>query len=46
MGKRTLGILEADRVDGPLKDLYGDYPAMFEALLRDGESASAGSRVC
>ena len=40
MGKRTLGILEADRVDGPLKDSYGDYPAMFEALLGDADDVT------
>ena len=33
MATRTLGILEADQVDGPLKDQFGDYPAMFAGLL-------------
>jgi GMP synthase-like glutamine amidotransferase len=31
--ERRLGILEADEVDGPLRERYGDYPAMFATLL-------------
>src|SRR5262245_54617587 len=31
--KRRLGILEADEVDGPLRERYGDYPSMFATLF-------------